>query len=374
MDLTAALRYAIDRALDGVSLVDLRLAADRLSRRYRAEIRDGRFHLEDDMAALAYVATRLPATYAAIRAAMAMVTERLPSFAPRHQLDLGAGPGTAFWAAVDCWPDLASALLLEGSGAIRRQGERLVDLARSEDMPERSNHCSVSWQDIDLGHVSATSKLTPSKLTPTKLTPPISTRHDLVTLCYVLDELAPEARQRLIAWAWSQCDGLMLVVEPGTPAGWHRILTARDQLLAAGACMIAPCPHALRCSLLPDATAGAVQENWCHFSRRLARSRLHRLAKQADVPWEDEKFIFIAMARQEITGSDETTASASIDEIDVRIIAPVRAASGRLHLQLCESDGHHRHRIVSKRDGDLYKRARRLAWGERLTIPRETLD
>jgi ribosomal protein RSM22 (predicted rRNA methylase) len=178
----------------------------------------------------------------------------------------------------------------------------------------------------------------------------------------VLDELSPETRQRLIDTAWTHCTGLLLIVEPGTPAGWQRILAARDQLLAAGAQVIAPCPHALPCPLLPKPAplpVSAVDGGWCHFSRRVARSRLHRLAKQADVPWEDEKFIFIAVARPGLMSSAAPAA-------DARLIAPARGGGGRLQLQLCESDGQIHDRLITKRDGDLYRRARRLDWGDTL--------
>jgi ribosomal protein RSM22 (predicted rRNA methylase) len=355
MELPAALRHAVDQALDGIALGDLTAAAERLSRRYRAEIRDGRFHLSDDLAALAYLTTRLPATYAAIRAALSMVTERLPDLRPSRQLDLGAGPGTAFWAARDCWPDLGSAILLEGSAAIRRQGELLMARAvdAKGDAPPQ-----VTWIDADLARLDggAVSALGSS---------------DLVSLCYVLDELSPEARHRLIEAAWSQCTGLLLIVEPGTPAGWRRILAARDQLLAADARMVAPCPHALPCPLLapllppllPGQSApqpvAAASEEWCHFSRRVARSRLHRLAKQADVPWEDEKFIFIAVARPAVM-------QAAAPAAEARLITPARGGSGRLQLRLCESDGEVHDRLITKRDGDLYRRARRLDWGDTL--------
>ena len=110
-----------------------------------------------------------------------------------------------------------------------------------------------------------------------------------MTLSYVLDELAPDAIGPLVDRLWALTAGLLLVVEPGTPAGWSRILAARDRLIAAGAHILAPCPHQEPCPLAaPD---------WCHFSRRVARSRLHRLTKGADVPWEDEKFIYLAASR-----------------------------------------------------------------------------
>jgi len=70
--------------------------------------------------------------------------------------------------------------------------------------------------------------------------------------------------------------GLLVLVEPGTPAGYGRILRARDRLVGLGATLAAPCPHHAACPL--------TGEDWCHFSVRLPRSRDHRLAKGGEVP------------------------------------------------------------------------------------------
>lgn len=320
MELPFALRQAVDRALEGVGLSELTRAADALSRRYRAEVRDGRFHLSDDMAARAYLATRLPATYAAIRAAFAAVAAAQADFAPATLLDVGAGPGSALWAAADCWPGLADAVLIEGSPAIRAWGERLSAQAT----PTR-----IEWQ---AGDVAAD-------------LPNLAPR-DLVTLAYVLGELAPEARDRLVDRLWTLTAGVLVIVEPGTPAGWTRILAAREWLIAAGARLLAPCPHMAACPLSPP--------DWCHFARRVARSRLHRQAKGAEVPWEDEKYVYIAAARR------------AGRPVEARVIAPPRMGSGRISLKLCQRDGTAAERLLTRRDGVAFKTARRLGWGDAL--------
>ena len=315
MQLPPSLRAAIDRELHGIPLADLTRAADALSQRYRAEVQDGRMHLSDDAAARAYLTTRLPATFAATSAALAAVAGARSDFAPRTVLDAGAGPGTASWAAVHHWSTLESATLVEGSPAIRAIGERLgLPLAH------------VSWVAGKLGTALDLS------------------RRDLVLLAYVLDELPETAREALIRQLWTLTGDALVIVEPGTPAGWKRILHARDLLIQAGAHILAPCPHARPCPLAaPD---------WCHFSARVARSRLHREAKGGTVPWEDEKFIYIAASRQPGT------------QPEARVIAPPRTSKAAVTLKLCQEDGYAADRVYAKRAGDSFKIARRLDWGD----------
>ncbi|MEQ1952969.1 small ribosomal subunit Rsm22 family protein [Mesorhizobium yinganensis] len=318
MELPTALRQAVDRLLERTPLADLQRASGILSARYRAELRDGRPHLDGALAVKAYLATRLPATYAAVRATFASVADGMPDFSPASLLDIGAGPGTAFWSAADCWPSLNAAVLVEASAAARSAGETL-----GREKPAMSTR----WLADD-----ATRGL--PDLAPA----------DLVTLCYVLDELDPAQRAALVERLWALTAGVLVIVEPGTPAGWQRILAARDRLIAAGAHLVAPCPHENPCPLAPP--------EWCHFSRRVARSRLHRMAKGGDVPWEDEKYIFVAAARQPARPPR------------ARVIAPPRGGKGLVTLKLCQADGSAAELKLSKRDGDNFRIARRLDWGD----------
>lgn len=306
----------VDEVLEGVPLSTLSDAAERLSKRYRGEVQDGRLHLDADLAARAYIATRLPATYAAISACTAAVAENRPDFTPRTLLDVGAGPGSVLLAATERWPSLERALLLEASPAIRAWGERLT----------AQTQVAVLWRTAD-----ATAGL--ADVTP----------HDLVSAAYVLNELTEEVRERLVAELWSLTTDTLLLVEPGTPAGYKRILEARAQLLKAGAHPVAPCPHAQDCPLTPP--------DWCHFSQRVPRSRLHRQAKRAEVAWEDEKYSHVAVSRRPSVGK-------------ARVLATPRARSGLVTLKLCEPDGGARERTVSKREGETFKAARRVGWGD----------
>ncbi len=168
MELPPLLRRAVDRALSGMSLNELAATAAVLSQRYREERRGGKTHVASDWDALAYLAVRLPATYAAVRASFAAVAEARPDFAPKSALDIGAGPGTALWAATECWPGLADVLLVEASPIFRAFGEQLAAEMRQPHMTWRTS--DIAMDEID------------------------GEPRDLVTLAYVLNELAPEDR------------------------------------------------------------------------------------------------------------------------------------------------------------------------------------
>jgi ribosomal protein RSM22 (predicted rRNA methylase) len=115
-------------------------------------------------------------------------------------------------------------------------------------------------------------------------------------------------------------------------------------LIASGANILAPCPHAHACPITaPD---------WCHFSARVARSRIHRLAKGGDVPWEDGKFAYVAASRLPAAPSP------------ARVLSPPLTATGRVELKLCKSDGTASHRLVTRREGEVFKQARRADWGD----------
>jgi ribosomal protein RSM22 (predicted rRNA methylase) len=291
-----------------------------LSQRYRGEVRDGRLHLSGTLATSAYLATRMPATYAAVRTSLSAIADIKHEWTPRSLLDVGSGPGSVVWAAREQWPSLEHATMVEACDPIRRVGEQLA---------QHAGPTQTAWIAADLQSAL-----------------PALESADLVTLSYVLGELAPAAIDPLIERLWVLSRDILLVVEPGTPAGWQRILQVRDRLISLGAHIVAPCPHAKGCPLIaPD---------WCHFSRRVARSRVHRLTKEADVPWEDEKFVYFAASRE------------PIDAPVARVLARPRVSSGMVRLKLCNNTGQVEERLVSKRQGEAFKTARRLDWGDRL--------
>jgi ribosomal protein RSM22 (predicted rRNA methylase) len=161
----------------------------------------------------------------------------------------------------------------------------------------------------------------------------------------VLGELVEQARGPLVDRLWERCAGVLLIVEPGTPRGWAIVRAARERLRAAGAAIVAPCPHQGACPLPAD--------DWCHFAQRISRSRLQVAAKGASLGYEDEKFCYMAVARMAGT------------PIGARVLRRPIERAGRIELALCAPAGLRRE-LVARNDRPRWRAAKDVAWGEAL--------
>src|ERR1700694_5163531 len=116
-DLPAELKAALDARLQGLSRNDAAERATLISQTYRDGGGSGAIKSETD--ALAYALVRMPATYAALTASLNARRAIRPEFAPASLLDVGAGPGTATWAATEAFSSLTHFTLLDANGALR---------------------------------------------------------------------------------------------------------------------------------------------------------------------------------------------------------------------------------------------------------------
>ena len=223
----------------------LKNAFTRLSNAYRQG--ESSAVLKERADYLAYAVARMPATYAVLETVLSEVAKRWP-FKIKTFLDLGSGPGTAYWAA-DC----------EYYKAV----ERDVSFIRLA-------------QELGVKGEWVQSSLESYAFTPV----------DLTLFSYVIAEI--KEYENLVMRAYDATN-VLVIVEPGTPAGFERIRLLRRQLIVQGAHILAPCPGEGECPMK--------EGNWCHFSKRLARSRLHRSIKGGDLGYEDEKYAYIVATK-----------------------------------------------------------------------------
>jgi ribosomal protein RSM22 (predicted rRNA methylase) len=315
-DLPAELKAALDAKLHGMSRNDAAERAASISQTYRDGGGSGAIRSETD--ALAYALARMPATYAAVTASLNALCEITPDFAPASLLDVGAGPGTASWAAAQAFSSLQSFNLLDANAALRALA---LDLgsgsARLRDMSYQRGEARMALADTEPA--------------------------DLVVASYMIGEIDSAEQKALTELMWAKTRDTLLIVEPGTPAGYARIIALREQLIASSAHVAAPCPHDSQCPLTPP--------DWCHFTQRLPRSRAHKEIKGAEVPFEDEKFAYVALTRAPAAARP------------ARVLAQPDVTKVEVTAKLCTSRGLVITKVPRRAKAD-YARARRWRWGD----------
>lgn len=319
-----ALRARIEEAVQHSQSRELisRSASD-VSERYRrvSHTLGGSLQMQNLSEAMAYLVSRLPATFAANARVMEEVSRLLPDFYPQHVLDVGAGPATASLAASMEW-DVGRFTLLEPNKFLRSVGQDFI-------IPEISG--DVHWIEKDLSGI-----------------PSFDDAADLVLASYVLNEVSPKNWDKVIADLWSKCRGVLIVVETGTPHGFSVVNAARESSAKLEGChVIGPCPQSGMCPLVNDET------RWCHFSVRVERSKFHKQMKEgAQLGYEDEKFSWVALSRTPVALPD------------YRVIG--HPSLGKvIQLQVCAADGVAKTLEVAK-SSPHYKQARKCSWGDAL--------
>jgi ribosomal protein RSM22 (predicted rRNA methylase) len=315
--LPAELRAALDAKLQGLSRSETAARAERISKTYRDGGGSGTIKSKAD--ALAYGLARMPATYAAVSYCLNALLDARPDFAPKNLLDVGAGPGTASFASAEAFSSLTAFTLLDANSALRALA---LELAKG------------SARELNYQQGEARALLAGADAA------------DFVVASYLIGELGEAERRDLADLLWAKTRDVLLIVEPGTPKGYARIMAARAQLVASGAHVLAPCPHDAPCPLQPP--------DWCHFAQRLPRSRAHKEVKGVDVPFEDEKLSYVALTRKPVAHRP------------ARVLAPPRLSKVDITAKLCTADGLALTK-VPHRDKPAYAAARRWRWGDAVT-------
>lgn len=310
MEFPAEVQNRINSLAESVDLKTLRAAAEKLSEGYRAEGSNGKRGAVSKTDVIAYSAVRMAATFAAVSKALELSLMRFGGEIGSI-LDVGAGPGAGAVAAARL-TGCDNVTCLEREENMLKLGRDLCGIAG----------VPANWEkrDISLG---------------------ISNHADLVICSYCLNELPEARRESVVSQLADAADKLLVIVEPGTPFSFACMKKTRRLLINKGFGITAPCPHENDCPLPED--------DWCHFTARAQRSKLHKLLKNADVPYEDEKFCFVAAAREDFT------------PCAARVLRKPFVQSGMVTLTLCGAEGIKTETVTKK--SPLFKAARKACHG-----------
>ena len=322
MELPNELKNLIETKLEGINIKELQKNSENVSLKYREEERKGNRLVTEEIEALAYSAVRMPATYAAVTTALQHTFE-ICNKEIESVLDVGAGTGAGTWA-VRNFMDLKNTVCIEREDVMRNLGKSLMQESEVEELK------NVRWEKFDL--VSSN----------------LEYKADLVICSYVLNELSEADRQKALDKLWNATNKILLIIEPGTPTGFAEIKGLREMLINKGGNIVAPCPNIDKCPM--------PENDWCHATCRVARTKTHKLLKNGDVPYEDEKFSYIAVCKDTIEKGDFA-----------RVLRHPKIESGKITLKLCSDEGIEE-KIITKKDKDLFKLAKKSSCGDRIKL------
>ncbi|WP_244834055.1 small ribosomal subunit Rsm22 family protein [Clostridium sp. BJN0001] len=320
MDLPAELKNYIENQTFNIKNETLINSRKSLTDKYKNKSGKGLNLIDSDNDASVYSIVRMPATFGSVYSALKYTLENIDSTFS-SLIDVGAGTGAASWAAYSLI-NLEKITCLEREDKMRNLGSKIMKTG-----PNILNN--ANWIKYDITKDS------------------LKEKGDIVITSYMLNELSEDFRIKAIDKLYDMTNNLLLIVEPGTPQGFKNIKMAREYLLKEGAHIIAPCPSNNTCQI--------EDSDWCHFSCRIQRSKLHRILKKGDAPYEDEKFSYIAVSKNDFKLKPYS-----------RILRHPIIKKGHISLQICTDNNKVENLSLTKKDGSLYKSSKKLKWGDSL--------
>lgn len=317
MELPINLKHIIEEKATELDIKKLVFASRSITDKYKSESGKGKRLVSNAAETAVYSVVRMPATFGAVASALTWTKEHFDREISTV-LDIGAGTGAAGWAVSEVFPEVQKLTAIE-------REENMIALGKSF-MEEGGFPFEYEWIKGDISQEMNYGS------------------YDLVTASYVLNELDEVAREKAVERLFSMTDKLLVIIEPGTMTGFDNIRKIRRQLIELGGYPVAPCPHSANCPI--------ENEDWCHFTARVSRTKLHKLLKGGDSPFEDEKFSYIAVSKAPLTSAQR------------RILRHPTIESGRIGLRLCTDKGIE-NIIVTKKD-PLFKKARKADCGDEI--------
>lgn len=238
-------------------------SAREINYKYRNESGKNKILVKSDLDSQAYSVYRMPATYEVCCNVFRQLSKILHEINFDTLLDVGSGTGASTLACVENFS-------FKKAECYEREAS-MINCAKTL-LSDYIDEFNISWEQKDI------------------LKSTYSEKFDMIISSYVLNEFDDASRLITVKKLWDITNNIFVVIEPGTPEGFRQIKQIRDALLKEGAYIIAPCTQSGGECLLPE-------NDWCHFSCRVPRTKIMKQIKNAEVPYEDEKFCYMAFSK-----------------------------------------------------------------------------
>jgi len=270
---------------------------------------------------MSYALTRMPATYGSASFGLEELKEYVSTI--DNVIDIGSGTGSA---------SIATSLLFNCPNIISIEREKEM-MSLSKELCRDINPNIIYINDDFIGVDIEKFK-----------------NIDLIVESYFLNELDDFCRRNSIYKILDISPKFILLVEPGTMKSFHMMKEIRSYILTNNYKVLGPCPHQEKCNY--------DNPNWCHFVSRISRSKLTKLIKGGDAPYEDEKFTYLLLVRNDIDIENKYDFS--------RVLRHPYITKGRIELEVCTSSGNIEKRNITKSNKELFKIARKVSIGDKV--------
>ncbi len=300
---------AIENYVSNKSLKSLSDSFKKLSQGYRTLNNSELGSSKEDVEA--YLVGRLPVTWSVLTHLLRQISLYLPEHF--SVLDYGSGPGTALLALDHLFESKRFSYLgLEAKKPMLNAAEALNESLNLKGTFKQHDVNKEGLQKATLAIVS-----------------------------YLLNELPQQ--EHFFNHLLNQHE-FILLIEPGTPDGYSRLMNLRNKAMASNWHILAPCPHAKSCPL--------VHPDWCHFYVRVQRNKLLKDIKGGSMGYEDEKFSYLFLSRTLY----ENHRGVVIKKPDVYPY--------KVELEVCSFSGQIEKKEILKKEKELFKKAKKTDWGD----------
>lgn len=315
MELPIEIKRFIENKMNSLSNKELNENSRKISINYRENDRSGKSLLNKENEAIAYAISRMPATFGAVSSAIENVN-KIYNLDIKKIADFGAGTGTAS-IAVNEMENVEKINCFEREDAMIKVGKQIFKEYNDLEL-------KTEWKKFDITKQN------------------IEDKFDLVIASYMINEVKEENFEEVINKMWNSTEKVLIIIEPGTVQGYRNIMKAKEILINNEAKIIAPCMSE-KCKLS--------KEDWCNFSCRVQRSKIHKETKGGEAPYEDEKYMYIAVGKEKVANNKS------------RVIRHPLIYSGYVKLKLCTREGI-KEETVTKKDKEKFRIARKIKNGE----------
>lgn len=285
--------------------------------------------------ARAYLIYRLPATSMVIYDVVNRIEEADENFKPKTILDLGSGPASSVYPLLNKYGSDIEITLLEEQASMKEAGEQfLCEIQKNESSGSILD--KIKWVQSDFKSFKKDKK------------------YDLVLASYMANELDEKELINIINAVTSHTEdnGIVVIIVPGVPEFFNKLLFLRNNFVSRGFNILSPCTFTGGCKM--EGTG-----DWCHFYKRIQRSKALRYIKEGELPFEDEKYSYLVLSKKEPESGNN----------DNRIIRHPQIKKGMVELILCNKDGIRTEKITKSKSPDIFKKLKSAGWGDKLNIP-----